>query len=262
LASLRKNQGLTQAALAARLGVARSTVARWEASIDPIAPASVPRLSALLGVRPEQFGRPVRRLPIPGLPAPSLFAPPYPVKGTLADMLRLGNVAEYVYATAHLPAATDLEIESRLPRDTEHELLAAYHFLTLPARLEFWSCDELTCPLLITGTRTWGSGGHLRRHTLVVQNGESTVLLQPQVTVALIAQSRRYRMDFLATRVSNAGVAFADIEIDGKYHEDTADADARRAFGLGIPTLRYSNTALLRTGFGQTVLRDLASLNA
>lgn len=260
LANVRKQQGFTQDGLASRLGVARSTLSRWEVGIDPIAPTSHSAIAAVLGVSVQDLERPTARGLVPHLGAPLVYAPAYPVKKLIEDVKKLGQVAQALVADANLGPAVALEVENRLPRDTEYELLAAYHFFSLSAELEFWSCDELRCPLLVTGHREWGNQSSLRRHTLVLRRDSTTVFLQPQVTVALVVQSRRYRLDYLVTRVRPTGIDFADLELDGPIHDDDTEGDTRRAYGLGIPTLRYPNAALLRRDFAARVLADILAL--
>lgn len=55
IAFYREVQGLTQAELAARLGVTATTVARWEMDLNQPAPAVVGRLARALRCRPRDL---------------------------------------------------------------------------------------------------------------------------------------------------------------------------------------------------------------
>lgn len=57
LKGIRERMGLSQRQLAARLGVARATVWRWEAGVHPIEPLSARLIEILAAAAPRDEGR-------------------------------------------------------------------------------------------------------------------------------------------------------------------------------------------------------------
>jgi transcriptional regulator with XRE-family HTH domain len=265
MATIRKSLGWTQQGLAARLGVARATLAKWETGGDPVPAPLLVRLAQVLAVSPEHLRQqwPVR-CPVARLEAVSVFAPHYRVEATdpeitVDDMLELGGPARGLATKVDVNPAVAFEIQRNWPRETRFELLATYHLLAAGMTLEFWSTDEFGCGQLVVERRGFRAAGRLLRHALRWNLPEATLLLWPQVPIAVVTQSRSYRPDFLGLYVGSRQLWFA-IELDGKFHRDTANEDARRAVGIGLPELRYQNNILYRSDFPQRLLRDVRRL--
>lgn len=262
IAQLRKIRGWTQKDLAGHLGVDRTTLAKWEVGLERVPARALANVAHTLGVEPEQLqpqwtGRP----PIVGLPRGPLYVPPYPTKGTVEEMLALGPISRSLAGQIGKRPALELELRERFPRDSPWELLAAYHLLVAGTELEFWSTDELGCPLLVTELTGFQAAGGGLRHALVWRLPNETMVFLPQVPLAVVSQSRSYRPDFLVLCLGKNKL-WVDVEIDGKFHRETANEDARRTHGLGLPVRRYSNSLLLTPDFPQRLLNDLRKLDA
>jgi hypothetical protein len=213
-----------------------------------------------LGVDPVHIRQQwTQRLPLPELALPALYAPAYESKATVDQMLELGGVAISLAAKVHLNPALEFELRQCFPRDTLYELLAAYQLLAGGMQLEFWSTDELGSRLLICEPKLFRSAGRMLRHALRVRLSEATLLLLPQVPIAIPMQSRNYRPDFLGLYVGPRQFWFT-VELDGKFHQDKADEDARRAVGIGLRELRYANSLLLRRDWPKRLVGDIRRL--
>jgi hypothetical protein len=53
---------------------------------------------------------------------------------------------------------------------------------------------------------------------------------------------------------------WADLEVDGRFHAQTANADARRAWGLGLPRLSFTADAIESKDFVAQVAARLTHL--
>jgi len=196
-----------------------------------------------------------------GLPAPRLYETLFPIKGSVEEMLDLGSLAGRLYAKIQQIPALELEIRNRLPRETPSELLAACQLYSIGAGLEFRTTDELCCPYHVCAyTSLHEPAGARLRHALVLPQSDSTLVFLPQVPLVVISQSRERRPDFLTVRVKDGKVTWCAIEIDGTYHRETANKDARRAHGLVLPILRYTNAEVLRYDFPTRVVRAVNAL--
>ena len=193
MAQLRKILGWTQKDLAVRLGVDRTTLAKWEVGLERVPAKALANVARTLGVEPDQLQQQwPKRTPIVGLHKPALFVPPYPVKGTVEEMLGLGPIARQLASQIRQRPAVEFELRDRFPRDSPWELLAAHHLLVAGTQLEFWSTDELGCPLLVTELKSFQSAGSGLRHALVWRLSNATMVLLPQVPLAVVPQSRTY----------------------------------------------------------------------
>jgi hypothetical protein len=179
--------------------------------------------------------------------------PPYPVKGELKDF-----PPEW---SAGLSAAVRDEMEHAFPRDSPLELGAALRFLEV-GKLCFVRLMDVGCRLLVVEKGSFLSAGHLWRHAIVIRGKHRTLILIPQVSLVVVAQSMERRVDFLALWIGKGVELWADIEIDSGWHEGTANEDARRAWGLRLPRLGYNAGHIEHQKFYMHVANDLARLEA
>ena len=261
MASVRLVRGWTQLDLALRLGVHRGTVAKWEAGSEPVPKNARAAVAAALGVESEHVRQQWPMAPpLRGLKVPPLYSPDYPVTGTLEEMLNLGSFAATLWNKLPDNPALAFELRERFPRDSAWELLAAVHLILAGAELEFRSMNDLFCSRLVTEKEGFAPAGHFLRHVLRWQLPGATILLCPQVSLCVVGQSRSRRPDFLVLYIGPHNL-WIDVEIDSKFHEQTANDDARRAVGLGLPYRRYPTSALLRSDFPSRLLKDMQYLH-
>jgi transcriptional regulator with XRE-family HTH domain len=251
----RQQQGWSQRDLANALQVARSVVVRWETGTKPFPEERLPLLAQTTGQSEEGL----RRLwtvptPPPVDKVPSESLPPYPVKGTLQD------VDAAMVAAAHMSPAVEDEMEYAFPRDSPLELAAALQFLRNGAILQFCRPVDLGCRLLVVEKETFRAAGHLWRHALMMVGKNRTLVAIPQVSVAVVSQSTERRMDYLLLWRGPRVQVWADLEIDSGYHTYTANSDARRAWGLGLPRLSFTADRIESKDFVPQVAQALTRL--
>ena len=251
MASLRRARGLTQEQLATLTGVSRGTLATWESGGIPRSDTALLAVANALGVLPEHLSQewPDRK-ELKGLKLPPMYAPPFPNQKGIQDILQLSPRVRSVVNQVHSNPALAYQMRDAYPRETEWELLAAHDLLVAGVNLEFWSTDELGCLQLVTEMDYFRNAGMQLRHTLRWNLPDATLLLMPQVTLAVPLQSRRYRPDFLGLFIGKPNFWFT-VEFDGRLHLEKANEDARRAVGLGMRELRYPNEVVARHGFPQ-----------
>ncbi|MHB2018637.1 MAG: helix-turn-helix transcriptional regulator [Candidatus Xenobia bacterium] len=264
ITTLRETQGLTQADLAEAMGVHRTTVVHWENGVQ-VPLARLEALAAALRVESWRIaadfpGAQTRADAVSGVRPAERFLPPYPVVGTVDEMRMLGGAAEAVYRKVAARPAVNHEMQDAIPRDSPLELLASYHPVADGAQLEFRSPLELGCEHLVVVRHTFRAAGHLRRHCLVLRQPAETLVLIPQVSIAVVSQSRERRPDFLALLITSQHAVWADVEIDGRSHIDTANDDTSRALGLGLPRLGYPRHVVTAANYTSRLLRDLHRL--
>jgi len=160
-----------------------------------------------------------------------------------------------------------------VPHDSPLELLVILQFIAAGFTLERIAPLDIGIRLPILEDYRERYAGHMKRDALVLRQSTRNVVIFPQVWLPVTAQSRLYRVDFLVVYVhlgplsgkvdrrrlqGQAPGTYAILEIDGNvYHANTANEDARRVHGLGLPWIRRNTAAVLRDGFVETVLREL-----
>lgn len=268
---LRRHLGLTQGELATAVGVPRGAVARWESGARPVPVAYLPPLAAALGV-----ATPEHLLALQALGAEPGFsqagdapeAEPHDNRnGTLDAMLWLGDIAPRLHESARSamgPGVYDHFIDV-FPRDRPTELLCAHHIVAAGARLAWTSPLQQGCDLLVVAKDgPFAYTGHHLRPALLWVRGDEHLAVFGQVTLAVVAQSRRYRPDFLCRyRRGSETPRWMHVENDGGVHREQTAYDGRRAAGLATLEVRFENGVLQRPDFFETRLlrkiRDLAA---
>ena len=269
LRSARRSQGLSQAHVAQMLGATQTAYSHWERNDRPVPQELVPALCQALGIDCDEFEAllptGVPRLPVvhagrSGYRCPAL--PPYPIHGSVKQMLALGSVAESLYQAARprLCAEQVARLELHFPRDTATELLYVYHAINCgfsPARS---TLQRLHCPIIVVeGNLSSRLAHHYVRDLLLYTRGELTMALVPQVWIPSVVQSEWYRVDFLAmVRKQDGTERWAHVEIDGSGHEEAADR--KRARGIMLPRLGYWNHQVQTYRFSDRLVQDLLGL--
>jgi transcriptional regulator with XRE-family HTH domain len=265
----RKLRGLTQAQLAEAIGVLQGTLASWESGRIHIAQRHLPKLAVAMGLPlehlcaqwlPPQRGRRAAKAPR----TPRAYLPASgSVKGTVKDMLELGVVISDAYQQAWklLPQQNvHHEMALHYPRDSVLELAAAYQALAWGALLKWLAPRQVGCdlPVVIAGTQRYA--GDLKRHTLVLLDGQATIIMFPQVSLMVVSQSRERRLDMLVKYTRDGVSCWGDIEFDGfSTHQNPAE-DARRMWGMGLRRLSYNTAAVCSNTFMERLLSDLYAL--
>ncbi|HEY3997562.1 MAG TPA: helix-turn-helix transcriptional regulator [Candidatus Xenobia bacterium] len=254
IARWRKEQGWNQAQLAQYLGVSRVMIAHWENGHRLFPDERIARLATTLGVDEARITELCLPAPYPDLKRKNTdLLPPYPVKGSLTDL-----PAEW---SAGLKPAIRDEMEHAFPRDSQLELGAALRFLEV-GELCFVRLTDLDCRFLIIEKGTQKAASHLWRHAILMRGKNRTLLIIPQVSMIVVAQSTERRVDFLAWWHGKDCEMWVDIELDGGFHAQTANDDARRAWGLGLPRLGYHAGHTESKDFVKQVAADLTRLES
>lgn len=266
IATIRREMEITQTELAARIGVAQSTLSRWESEREAVPERYHARIAAALAIPPQDLAR-LHAPPTegrPAIPPAAVFLPrrrprlrTYEVKGTMDSVIgRPGGSPLYHRVASRLhPAALD-ELRNRFPRDSSVELHAAMQFLAAGTALEIHTLLALDCPYLVVEDQELAYAGDLPRHTLVLRRPDCTLVAVPQVSLAVPNQRKPYRVDFLAWFGDGRSSAWLNLEIDASGHTASAEEDARRALALGLPRLGYNEAAVFSSDFVERVIGD------
>lgn len=258
---MREQLELSQREVAAQLAVQRSLISRWENGDRPVASRYVPDLSRVFRMSEEQLaqfhspalrGRPRKLGGLPRLPRRRRR--PYKHGATLNQMLALDNCATNVQerARGQLGGVQYACFCAMFPRDTTYEFLVAHHAVAAGAGFASMSPRSVGCPLFIVRRRKERReyAGDAVQPALVWRSSDELLIMFGQVKLAVVSQSRDYRVDFLMLyRGPDRKSHWLHLEIDGAYHRETANADARRAVGLGTLEVRFENDATLREDF-------------
>lgn len=185
--------------------------------------------------------------------------PPYPIRGSLPEMLALGPAAHDVYARAmslHGRAVVEATVE-RLRRDSSHELLTAFHLLATSATLERTTLARLGCTLLaVDDPKTRRAALSSMRDVLVLRRERRLTVFVPQVWILLPKWNRCCRPDFLIVDVRGASrPRLHDLEVDGRHHDDLADMDEERARALGLARLGFPTALVRQRGLAERILQ-------
>lgn len=263
LTQFRTDRRLNQDALASLIGVPPTLLGRWEHGEEAVPPHHLPKLAQIMEVPAESLERLWTPLPryemLPRHRERPPILPPYPVQGTLQEMLSLGPLARRVYeaALARTPSlAVRDEMEHRLPRDCPLELFGSYMFAAVGFELEFHALLNVGFRAMVVELLTERYIGDIPRHALVLRRPNEIFAVFPQVSILVPAQSRERRPDFLLYAVRGRRKAWIDVEIDGDLNLRNANDDARRAVGLAMPRRGYSQEFVLRSDFVARVMRD------
>ena len=270
LKELRVERALTQEALAAKLEISRGCVSHWEHGLQPVPEKYMAGLASILKVSEAylrgsatdysplgfEVSKRVRRL---AWRSPEL--PPYPIKGSLEQMLGLGWASHELHARAmelHRPEMVRA-MDGTWSRDTAFELLGAFHLLAAGARLGVGTLSQMGCPLLaIDHAQSWRNAGAALREGLVLERSRTLLIVFPQVWLVLPRSHRCCRVDLLAFYAQGGRFIWADVEFDGAHHPDYYQADAERAAALGLPRLGYANSRTRQLGLADLILQDAA----
>lgn len=133
--------GLTQVALAERIGVSEITVSRWESGAFGVASGRLADLAAALESTEEEL-----RTPPPSVPSPQVAAPPapphaVPIVWKFLLLAELGQVGADVQQIAAIQALCESELLTRIlelrsseePRPEEEWILEAVRLLAFRA---------------------------------------------------------------------------------------------------------------------------------
>ena len=255
----RTGMQVTQRELAAQMGVTRPAVTRWERGLSGVPLERLCALANVLGI-PEDVlrrlwdeDRHLRR--VPRSKARLLFMPPYDVKGTLAQMLALHPSMAAIRNRVGLSAELETWLWEQFPRDARLEMAVVYRLLEAGARIQFRSPLQSGCEHFITlSGQDLRYAGHRHRPCLVLVRDGHRWLFFPQVELLALAQSRSYRVDFLARHQH----ACLDVEADEPRHDAAGDEDDRRRVGLRVPRLGYKLADIVAPRFVEHLLADIA----
>lgn len=262
LIHLRRHLRLTQHELADAIGVPRGAVARWESGARPVPVAHLPALASVLGVASVEHLLALQAFSVQPACDQTAQAPdaePYDSSsGSLEAMLWLGDVALRLHEDAReaMGSGVYAHFIDVFPRDRPTELLCAHHIAAAGARFLWTSPLQMGCDLLVVPKEgPFAYTGHHLRPALRWTRGDEQLVVFGQVTLAVVAQSRRYRPDFLCCyRRGDASPHWMHIENDGGVHAEQHAHDGRRAAGLGTPEIRFENVVLQRSDFFESRL--------
>jgi len=270
---LRSELELSQSALAERIGVRQAQYSSWERGKKRVPSEHLPALARELRVdvrileevyvAPRPWGQRLptvlaeHRWPVPVMP-------PYPIRGTMDDMLALGNTAQDVFWAVQkmIPAGELAQIAQYFPRDSAWELLASMHAVEQGLRLTRLTLAAIHCPILaVVDERSVRSGLWHVREAMQSERPDLLVIMFPQVWVVSPLQSEWYRLDFLCyVRRADGEERWADLEIQGSQHAEMIESDERRARGIGLPRLSFWAREVLHRDFGTRLITRLTRL--
>lgn len=253
---------MSQAELAAAIGVERSVYARWERGRRAVPEAWREKVGVLLDLDVALL-EPAEK----GARAPSSLDDTrhrvrrrYPIGGTLDDVLRLGRHACAVVAEARrvIGDAAVQRLVEHFARDTKHELLLVLTVAAFGGRPLWTSPMRFDCPLLVLDDfRSEYGGDQMQWAVLWEGDGEYAVFFG-QVRVKTIFQSTRARADFLVYHKARGRRGQCTlVELDGSHHATQPSQDEERAENLLVPTIRYDNQKLLTDTWFPRFLNDL-----
>lgn len=267
---LRVERGMSQRQLARLLRMTRQAISHWECGVQAVPARHLHDLSHAFGLDPDdlrrdlaaQGARPRRRPVLTGRRRRRL---PYPIRGTVERMCALGEQEAGLQRAVQsaLPPADYERVVEHFPRDTPHELLAVHQMLIGGCRSSVMAPIDARCPFFIRDDYDFTYAGDRLQPALVWRQGDERMIVFGQVDIYVTLQERGYRVDFLVyyQRRGKRGV-WLYVEIDGGYHEETANQDARRAAGLMMPEIRYENHVVRRSGFFFRLLADVRKVVA
>ncbi|NDD29545.1 MAG: helix-turn-helix domain-containing protein [Proteobacteria bacterium] len=259
LRRLRKHRKLTQDELGNAIGLPRGAVARWESGARPVPSQHLPALASVLGVaRPEHLATLVSL--DADLSTNSAQSTPVAVdasvckpEGSLEHMLALTDLSHTLHHEARTLMGEGVyrHFLDAFPRDRATELLCAHHIAASGGQLVWTSPLALASEQLVVAREgAFVYTGHHVRPALIVRCSDEELVVFGQVSLGVVAQSRRYRPDFLCRyRVAGQAARWMHVELDGGFRAERIDADARRASGLGTPEIRFPNEVLWRSDF-------------
>lgn len=268
LHTLRTLRGLTQEALAARVGVPQGRYSIWESERHPVPVDKLTDLARALDVDV----RVLAEVHVSGPPRLPKFLSerdrhyttlPYDIKGTIDQMLALPEGPHLLAAARRVLGPADIaRIVQRFPRDSEFELYATFKLISMGAWLTRLTLAQAHCHVLVVDEyRSSRSALCVPRDALALDLDDVTILFFPQVWVVSVIQSDWYRVDFLClVRRRDGTVRWAYIEIHGSQHELTPERDRRRAQGIPLRRHVYWARQLLRPDFGPTLVTNLTDL--
>lgn len=249
----REALGLSITDTAAQLGVSRQTLSRWETGAREVPPESREKICTLLRISPSEVNwlttRPARwRIAQSGDLAIPPVRRPYPVGGTLDEMLRLGPMAEQIHAAARAQL-TDEEhriIVNEFPRDTPHELLFILMVVADGGRLVRSSPARFRCPMLVMDDFLPDLGADQMQWALEWERDDERFVIFGQVRIKAAYVKWGARVDFLVFyKKRGKRRQWTYVEFNGRHHLTQEMQDNERAEGLLIPELRYDNPKLL-----------------
>jgi transcriptional regulator with XRE-family HTH domain len=265
----RKLRKITQAQVAEALGVRQGTIARWESGQRHMAEKHIRALALLMSLPAEQLRAQWRPSRVGRRPSTlrrgqtSYLEVTRPVVGSIPEMLQMSDVIEGAYQQAWRLLPTEqvhYEMARNYPRDSVLELAGAYQLLAWGCDLEWLAPLRANCdlPIIFPGTQRYA--GDFKRHTLVLRDNNIEVLFFPQVTVAVLSQSRERRLDLLVKYTRDGRSVYADVEFDGVQHRQQMEEDTRRMWGMGLRRLGYNRAAVCNPDFVERLLADLHKL--
>jgi transcriptional regulator with XRE-family HTH domain len=256
---------ITQAA--ARLGIDKGQLSRWERNVSAVPLCHLEALSGLFGIATdhlrtlaEQEQRPPRaRRRRQRLPA-------YECKGSLEQAANMGIDAMQLVdaARSKLTPAQWAELDEAVPRDSSFELLILCAGIACGLKLIEQVPLSLGCRMLLVegpdSKQRTRYNGNLRRHALAGYLGEDLIVIFPQVWVASVQYSQCYRLDFLVLYRSKSKEAWIDLEGHSQYHRYTVNYDQRRKDALGLPLAQVTFPQVIRPQFMSELLAQLREI--
>jgi transcriptional regulator with XRE-family HTH domain len=252
-----ETEGVRQEALADRIGISGAEFSRWKTGSRDIPIGMLPRLAEAIRVEQPILEELASDFPIISAPDPRrILLPPYPIKGSINDL------PKWFVEKLDLTKAQWHEIEHGFPRDTARELAVALQVLRHGGELCWCAPVDLGCGLLIIKRETFEAAGHLLRHAVRMVGKAREVIVIPQVSTAVVSQSREARLDYLVRWKGPRVCVWADLEVDSTYHEETADDDRRRTHGLRLRRLGFSDSQVVLDSFMPRLIDALRKLEA
>lgn len=261
---LRIDCGLTRRNLAERLGVAPSTLARWECDSETVPTEYLGKLAEALHVPVDDLmalhAQSSRRLkPRNSETAPARRVTRYPVAGTPAEMFAFGGglaVDIYTRVSSRLKQRTHAEVLEKFPRDSAVQLMATHHLLACGADVRKLRLLELGCSLLVMQRTRKVYDGDRDRYALILPGDDWLLVLVPQVSLAVPGCPQIYRADFLGLYVDGYGHRqWVDITVDSPRSADDVHADCPSV--LGLPRFHYTPEMVLLPNFGVGMVGDI-----
>lgn len=262
---LRIDCGLSRRKLAERLGVAPSTVEQWESENAPVPPELVNALADTLHVSADELlsleahSRPPRQRGLAGHRPVKKRPLPYPIAGTLTDMLEMDEPLARALSTRveqQLTKPVYQRLLQQFPRDNALQLMAAHHLLAMGAALGKTTLLDQGCGLLVTRRTRSIFDGDRERQALLLSHDDAFLAIFPQISICVPGCPQIYRADFLVLYVDAYGHRqWLDITIAPTSTAVDEHADCPSA--LLMPRFRFTESDVLSHDFGPRLVADI-----